>query len=120
MDFEEYSTIPNLTGKLFSYNDMIVSMDCKVPNMRDFTGKYLQSYKEQCEIVKLEEINLPQDHKWLLGQEQKQHGKDFYGCDVADQGRPASRSKKRKDYVPMKIYRKDTLKIITLSSFKIK
>jgi len=38
---------------------------------------------------------LPQDHKWLLGQEQKQHGKDFYGCDATAQGRPASKSKKQ-------------------------
>ncbi|RHN71526.1 hypothetical protein MtrunA17_Chr2g0277811 [Medicago truncatula] len=29
MYFEEYSTTPNLTGKLFSCNDMIISMDCK-------------------------------------------------------------------------------------------
>lgn len=53
-------------------------------------------YKLRRENVILEEINLPQDQKWLLDQEQKQHEIDFYGFDVAAQGRLASRSKNKK------------------------
>lgn len=61
---------------------------------------------------------MPQDHKWLLDQEQKQHGKDFYEFDVAAQGRLASRSKQNKLRSDEKL-QIDTLKII-LSSLRIK
>jgi len=49
MYFEEYSTTPNLTGKSLSYNDMIISMDCKVPSNKTRNERFLfetLSYKE--------------------------------------------------------------------------
>lgn len=86
--------------------------------MRNSTQKYIQ---RKCENVNLEEINLPQDHKWLLGQEQKQHGKDFYGFDEAAQGRLASRSKQNKNRLCSdENYNMDNLKIIIFSTLKIK
>jgi len=54
----------------------------------------------------------------LLGQEQKQHGKDFYVCDATAQGRPASKSgKTRKDCVPMKTYSRFKFEINNMVQF---
>jgi len=41
MYFEEYSTTPNLTGKSLSYNDMIISIDCKVPSNNSRNERFL-------------------------------------------------------------------------------
>jgi len=62
---------------------------------------------------------LPQDHKWLLDQEQKQHGKDFYGFDVAARGRLASISKQKNKLRSDEKLQIDILKII-LFSLRIK
>jgi len=53
MYFEEYSTIPNLTGKSLSYNDMIISMDCKVPNNNARNESFLLENKVTNNSAKL-------------------------------------------------------------------
>lgn len=95
INLDEYSMAPNLTGKLLSYIDMIVSIACKLSKeLWMFETRF--NYGGDIKYKRISNLAWPQVHTQSQDREHKLHGTNFCGCSEVDQGKLASKAAKAK------------------------